>query len=63
MVYLGLIKVMPDDFGQRSPSHDPEGDYMTLDEKSDRQADNTLEEWKRYSWMMARKYTSSTTRR
>lgn len=46
MVYPGLIKVMPDDFGRRSPDFDPEGDYMTSDEKSDRQADNVLEEWK-----------------
>ncbi len=37
---------MPDDFGRRSPDFDPEGDYMTSDEKSDRQADNVLEEWK-----------------
>ncbi len=46
MVYPGFVKVMPDDFGRRSPDFDPEGDYMTSDEKSDRQADNVLEEWK-----------------
>lgn len=46
MVYPGFIKVMPDDFGRRSPDFDPEGEYMTQDEKSDQQADEVERQWR-----------------
>ena len=46
MVYPGFIKVMPDDFGLRSPDFDPEGEYMTQDEKSDQQADEVERQWR-----------------
>ena len=39
MVYPELIKVMPDDFGRRSPDFDPEGKYYTEDELEDMRAD------------------------
>ena len=37
---------MPDDFGRRSPDFDPEGEYMTQDEKSDQQADEVERQWR-----------------
>lgn len=39
MVYPGFVKVMPDDFGRRSPDFDPEGKYYTEDELEDMRAD------------------------